>query len=196
MSKDWRNVKDEIEADIDRIWWDEPEEVTMSKLGIFPSGASVDGQVFGNLFFQVADTQGLGWWTAEPAMKQAFQDESFSLEHLKKMWKFMTVHMADLFGNIDPPGCPAPWLNLPKLKKYSDDIVDSFDSIRTKEEFEDLLWSWFAYVNCLNRWFFLVFPWHVGREYKLVTKADAEKIRKLQDVDLNKYPKVGISRGR
>ena len=31
--KDWRQVKDEIEADIDRIWWDEPEEVTMSKLG-------------------------------------------------------------------------------------------------------------------------------------------------------------------
>lgn len=63
MSRDWRQVKDEIEEDIDRIWWEEPEEVTMSRLGIFPSGASVDGQVLGNLFFLVADTQAMGWWT-------------------------------------------------------------------------------------------------------------------------------------
>jgi len=179
MTKDWREVKDEIERDIDRIWWDEPEEVTMSKNGIFPSGANVGGQVLGNLFFLVADTQAMGWWTSEPAMKMAMEDEEFSLEHCKKMWKYVNVHMAKLMGDEDPPGCPAPWLNLPKLRDFALDIVDSFPSIETKEEFRDLLWSWFNYVNCLNRWFFLVFPWHLGDQFPLMTPEKVEELSKL-----------------
>jgi hypothetical protein len=179
MAKDWRTVKDEIEAEIDRIFWNEPEEVTMSKLCIFPSGAGVDGQAFGNLFFLVADTQGMGWWTAEPAMKQAFADDTFTLEQLKRMWKYMVLHMAKLMGDVDPPECPAPWMNLAKLTKFTNDIVDSFGTIKTKEEFDDILWSWFNYVNCLNRWFFLVFPWHLGKMFPLVNPEDVQKLAKL-----------------
>jgi len=179
MAKHWREVKDEIEADIDRIWWEEPEEVTMSKLGIFPSGAGVDGQVLGNLFFQVADTQAMGWWTAEPAMKQALSDPTFPLEYCKRMWKYMTVHMGRLMGDTDPPACPAPWLNLPKLAQFCNDILDSLDTIQSKDEFADLLWSWFSYVNCLNRWFFLVFPWHLGKMLPSVRPEDIERLAKL-----------------
>lgn len=179
MTKDWREVKEEIEEDIDRIWWDEPEEVTMSKLGIFPSGAGVDGQVLGNLFFLVADTQAMGWWTAEPAMKFALADETFTVEHCKRMWKYVSLHMAKLMGDTDPPGCPAPWLNLPKLSEFAQDIVDSFPTIETKDELEDLLWSWFNYVNCLNRWFFLVFPWHMGKMFPLVKPEDVEELARL-----------------
>jgi hypothetical protein len=179
MAKEWIKVKDEIEAEIDRIWWDEPEEVTMSRLGIFPSGASVDNQVLGNLLFQVADTQGMGWWTAEPAMKQALEDPTFTVEHCKKMWKYMTVHMAKLMGDVAPPRCPAPWLNLPKLTKLCNDIVDSLGTVKTKEELTDLLWSWFNYVNCLNRWFFLVFPWHLGMMFPLVKPKDVEELARL-----------------
>ena len=36
MSKHWKDVKAAIEKDIDRIWFEEPEEVKMSRLGIFP----------------------------------------------------------------------------------------------------------------------------------------------------------------
>jgi hypothetical protein len=184
MARDWREVKEEIERDIDRIWWEEPEEVTMSKLGIFPSGASVGGQAFGNMFFQVADTQALGWWTAEPAMRYALGDPTFTLEHLKRMWKYISLHMAKLMGDTDPPNCPAPWLNLPKLSRFAQDIVDSFESIKTRGELEDLLWSWFNYVNCLNRWFFLVFPWHLGEMFPLVKPEDVERLAKLHHLEM------------
>ena len=33
MSKHWKDVKAAIEKDIDRIWFEEPEEVKMSRLG-------------------------------------------------------------------------------------------------------------------------------------------------------------------
>jgi hypothetical protein len=79
VAKHWREVKNEIEEEIDRIWWEEPEEVTMSRLGIFPSGAGTDGQVLGNLLFLVADTQAMGWWTTEPAIRSAIVDHVFTI---------------------------------------------------------------------------------------------------------------------
>jgi hypothetical protein len=78
-------------------------------------------------------------------MKAAMADPTFTLEHCKRMWKYLTVHMAGLMGEVDPPKCPAPWLNLPKLWRFCQDIVDSLDTVKTKEEFADLIWSW---TNC------------------------------------------------
>lgn len=186
MGKDWREVKDEIEKDIDRIWWEEPEEVKMCRLGIFPSGAGTDGQVLGNLFFLVADTQAMSWWTIEPAMKAALEDPTFTLEHCKRMWKYLTVHMARLMGEVDPPKCPAPWLNLPKLVQFCNDIVDSLDTIKTKEEFADLIWSWGNYVNRLNKWFSLVFPWHLGKEFPIRTPEDIAELARLSGLKVER----------
>ncbi|TFH13780.1 hypothetical protein E4H04_11385, partial [Candidatus Bathyarchaeota archaeon] len=45
----WQKVKNMIEKDLDRIFWEEPEEITMCKKGIYPSGANVGGQILGNL---------------------------------------------------------------------------------------------------------------------------------------------------
>lgn len=166
MAKDWKDVKDAIEREIDKNWWDEPIEVTMSKNGVFPSGAGTDGQYLGNLFFLVSDTQAMGWWTAAPAIQQALADPLFTLDHCKQMWRYINVHMAHLMGDKGAPDskCPAPWLNLPKFSMFCDEIVDSFDSIKTKDEFWDLIWSWQNYVNCMNRWFQNVFPWELGRQ--------------------------------
>ena len=186
MAKNWYEVKEEIEKDIDRIWWEEPEEVKMCRLGIFPSGAGVDGQVLGNLFFLVADTQGMGWWTTEPAIKAAIADPTFTVEHCKRMWKYLTVHMAKLMGEVAPPNCPAPWLNLPKLCQFCKDIVDSFDTIKTKEDFEDIIWSWENYVGRLNKWFFLVFPWHLGKEFSRIEPENVEELARMLGLEIKK----------
>jgi hypothetical protein len=169
MGKHWKDVKAALEQEIDAIWWEEPEEVAMTRRGEFPSGAGTDGNMLGNLFFLVADTQAMGWWTSEPAMNQALRDPEFSVEHCKRMWRYINLHMAKLMGDIDPPKCPAPWLNLPKLVSFAHDIIDSFDSIKTKEELADLLWSWFNYVNRIHRWFQLIFPWNLGDHLPRVT---------------------------
>lgn len=55
-------------------------------------------------------------------------------------------------------------------------IVEAFDTIETKEEFEDLIWSWNNYVNALNRWFFVVFPWEHGLNFPRRTQADIEEM--------------------
>ncbi len=129
----------------------------MSRLGVFPSGAGTRGQYLSNLFFQVADTQAMSWWTAQPAMSQALVDAELSVEDCKRFWKYMTLHMARLMGDVSHPNCPAPWLNLERLVELSDDVVDAFETVETKDELRSLLWTWFAYMHRLNSWFFSYF---------------------------------------
>lgn len=180
MAKDWRVVKEEIEQEIEKIWYDEPVEVTMSKKCIFPSGAGTMGKCFGNLFFLVCDTQAMGWWTCEPCMYQTFSDDLFTLEHCKRVFKYMTMHMTKLMGSYNAEhNCPAPWMNLPKFWTFSSDIVDAYDSIQTKEEFHDLIWSWENYVNRINRYFYVVFPWELGNNMDLVDPAKFPELMEL-----------------
>ena len=176
---DWRAVKDVIEADLDRIFWDEPDEVKMCRLGVYPSGASVGGQVLGNSVFLIADTQAMGWKCAAPAVRATLRDPEFSLEQCKRVWRYSTLHIARMLGGEAPPGCPAPWLNVPNLYRFSVLIDESLPTVKAKDELEDLLWSWFNYVDCLNRWFFLVFPWHVGKMFPLVGPRDAEELARF-----------------
>ena len=178
MPLHWTEAKARIEEELDRITWDEPLEVKMSRLGVFPSGAGTRGQYLSNLFFQVADTQAMSWWTAEPAMRLALEDPDLDVQACKKFWKYMTIHMAHLMGDVDPPNCPAPWMNLATLTRLCDDVTESLDSIETKEELGELMWSWFGYTLRLNSWFFLVFPWELGENYPLKTE---QEVRELVD---------------
>lgn len=180
MSKHWRDVKDAIEKEIDKTWWDEPVEVTMSKKGVFPSGAGTNDQYIGNLFFLVSDTQAMGWGFGAPTMQQVLKDDSFSLEQCKTLWKYMYTLEAHLMGGSEGTGshCPSPWLNLPKFSEFGNDIIDSFDSIKTKDDFRILFWSWQNYINTINRWFQIVFPWEFGGQMKINT---AERIAKLKE---------------
>jgi len=54
--------------------------------------------------------------------------------------------------------------------------VDSYHSIKTKEEFASLLWSWFCYVDRINDWFYTVLPWELGKNLQ---RKDVEDIRKM-----------------
>ena len=182
MAKNWKDVKNAIEAELDVIFFDEPLEVTMAKNGIYPSGSGTDGQNLGNLVFAIADTQAMSWWTIEPAMLAAMDDEFFTLEHLKRVFKYMTLHMAALMGEVAPPNCPAPWMNMPKLYQFCKDILESYDSIKTLDEFRSLIWTWEGYCNCLNRWFFLVFPWELGKLMPVHTKESIANLAKLNSV--------------
>lgn len=163
MAKNWKDIKAKIEAENDRIWFNEPEYVTMSKLGIFPSGAGTQGQTVGNLFFQCGDSQAMGWWTIEPAMYCILGDDNFSLDHCKQMFVYLNHEMANLMGGQYGEGCPAPWLNLKLMWDFTLEMEESYDSIQTKAEFRGLLWSWFNYVDRINRWFYTVFPWEIGK---------------------------------
>ena len=186
MAKNWQDVKMAIHAEVERIWFDEPEEVIMSRLGVFPSGAGTDRQYLGNLLFLNADTQAMGWWTIEPAMHNILNDDNFSLKQCKTLFFYLNSHMAYLMGDVREPNCPWPWMNLGKLTQFAVDIYDSYDSMNSKADLKDLLWSWFAYVNRLNNWFYTVFPWELGKNMRLHDLDYLDLLAGYQDAGIAK----------
>ncbi len=185
MGIHWTQVKDEIEQEIDRIWLDEPIEVTLSKHGYFPGNAGKSHDTYiGNMFFQVSELQGLGPYIMEPLMYQALADDSFDVEHIKKMFIFTYYRKCKLLGDEDPNGAPAAWFNLPKAWRFYNLCVECFDTIDNKKDMKDLLWSWFGYLTRMYRWFSTVYPWECcGQLMKPVTcLEDAEKLVELAKI--------------
>jgi hypothetical protein len=179
MVKDWRKVKEEIEAEIDDIWLNEPEEIKKSRLGIFPSGAGVYGQYFGNIFFISGDIRAIGYWVVEPSIMRCLDSPDFTLDHCKKLFEWLTFHVCELLGGTYGEKCPAPWLNMGTLYRLCKDILASYDTIKTKEEFKELLVSWYTYVNRLYRWSFFMFPWHLGLIFQRVEPENVKELAKL-----------------
>ena len=159
--RDWRDVKEVIEAEIDKIWFDEPAEITLGKKGIFPSGAGTDGQAFGNLFFMLSDVEGIGWLLIEYPFYETLFDEEMTLGCFKRLFYNMYHdEVIVLGGNLGKDSkCPAAWLNLHKICDFFFMIVDAYDSIQTKEDMYNLLWSYYKYINRIGFWMYTVFPW-------------------------------------
>ena len=182
---DWRDVKREIHDTVREIWYEMPLEVYMSKLGVFPSGCGTDKTVLGNLFFLCADTQAMAWDCIDPAMNDVLCDPTMTLEHAKRIFRYLSAMMVHLVGDVDEPNCPAPWINLPKFPYFYEKILNSYDSITTKDELRSLLWSWFAYVNRMNFWFYTVFPWECGKNLPLQDTQAITRLATLQGLKVS-----------
>lgn len=160
---DWRKVKDYIEEEIDKIWLDEPLELTCAKKGLYPGLAGTDGQAAGNFLFVWGDSHAMGNLVFSPTMFHILDNPDFTLDHCKVIFQRMAQNKCKIAGMGLGPGtnCPAAWLNLPKFYKFTSMIFDSYPTIKTKEEFKDLLWSWFNYVDRINKWAYTLFPLEV-----------------------------------
>lgn len=176
MAKLWREVKRNIEDEIDRIWWEEPEEIKKTRLGIYPSGAGVYNQYLGNLYYVHGDLLALAYETAQPLMRQVLDDSDFTLEHCKKIWRSLNMNKCELLD----------WLNFKKVLVLANDIVESFESIKTKEEFADLFWSWNNYINRLQEWAFFTFPWELALLFQKKEPSDIKELARLSEIELGK----------
>jgi len=158
MGKDWRDVKNSIEDEIDRIWDNPPEELVSGMRGEFKSGAGVGDFVYGNMFYLTFETSKIGRHIVQPGISASLADESISLEAIKKMWQYLSAPTAKKIGGV-APGCPAPWLNLKQVSDFWADIEDCMDSIKTREDLKSLFYSWVNYLSFLNAWGYVLFPW-------------------------------------
>ena len=175
MAKHWKEVKEELEAEIDACWFDEPAEIYCIKKGVYPSGAGTYGQAFGNVVFAFADTHAMSALVFEAPMNHFLDDDMYTLEQCKDIFYRFNFNKCRIVGANHGPNskCPAAWLNLPKFQKYFTEIYEAYDTIETKADFKDLLWSWFNYIDRINRWVYTIFPWEVVGQMMPVIAGDA-----------------------
>jgi len=181
MGMHWREVKAEIEAEIDKCWYEMPIEIEACRNGIYFSGAGARGQTLGSMYYGMQDPQALGILLVEGTMSSVLTDPNFSLDHCKQLFVYTTEHKVRLLGaKSDPehPGCEAAWLNLPNFWRFYLHIVESYDTIETKEDLRNLIWSWMNYVNCISYWHVLTFPW----EFSSMLRNKITSVKQVEDM--------------
>lgn len=150
MPKTWKEVKSEIEAETERIWLREPEEITQCRNGEFPSGLGSYGQYFSNLVFLEGDQRCT--YKGGSTVIKSIMDPSFTLDACKKLFEWITLFNTGFLSCI----------NLEKQHKFARDIIDSYDTIKTKEELKELVTAFFIYAHRMYFWAFNAFPWSLG----------------------------------
>ena len=80
MGKHWTEVKKEIEAEIDKCWYNMPLEIEACRAGIFFSKAGARNPYIGNLYYGIQDPMSLGMLLIEGTLYSVLGDDNFSLE--------------------------------------------------------------------------------------------------------------------
>lgn len=159
----------EVEAFIrertEAIWLEEPIDLIRIRHGVIDSGAGTYGQVFTTLLFGQSELRGVAFYATTAVLKLA-QDESFSLEQLKKM---ATAHFAYRAGFLN-------YVGLHELGDLFLKYFSVFDQITTRDQFVSLTEAIHSYGARLHLWAEQVFPWHLGMHMHQRSKAEAEQI--------------------
>lgn len=162
MAKNWMDIKNEIEEELDRIWFHAPEELVQVMKGDLPSGANIDGSPMCHMYYMTFETSKIGRHVVNPGISAALDDDAISLETIKKMWLYLSDRTVNRMGGVLEPKCPSPWMNMPKPLAFWNDIKQALPGVQTKDEFREVFYSWINYLNCLNYWGYILFPWEIA----------------------------------
>jgi len=163
--KTWKDIKNEIDAELKRIILEEPVEVKKIRMGIIESGAGTRGQYYTTFVFAFNDLRNYGSLGLRPLFK-ATADPTFTVDQLKTLFKYSTVLAVFL-----------RYCGLKKVLTFRNNILEAFDTIQTKEQFKEVVMSYLCYISRLQLWCHHYFPWAVG-----VTLMPQKKPEELKEM--------------
>lgn len=173
MGKHWKEVCSSIQEECRKIWFETPDYVLNTNMGIFTSGAGLGDFVMGNRYNLMCEMLAMSHGVAEPTLMSALDDPDFSLDQCKELFVIIYEKISLLVGDVNPPMVPTPWWNLGIYKELYQDVVDSFDSVETKDELRNLVWMFGSCFSArLNCHFQTGFQWENAPK-----RADEEFIK-------------------
>ena len=133
---DWKEVQKAIEDEIQLIWLDEPIELKKFRLGIVETGAGAYDQYFSTWVFGDGEIRALGIYcvfNAIEACERKAPNPVYSLEQCKDLFKYGCAVCAEYVAYN---------MAMPKIWDFYNQLVASYDSITSKEDFAELLYSY------------------------------------------------------
>lgn len=157
-----------LEAETEKIWLEEPDEIRAMRLGVFTSDAGSYGQYFSNLVFVNGDMRALSTWITPAVVVRALDSDDYSLDQCKELFSWVNLVNVDFLA----------YCGFVTFGEFVHRIVAVFDQIDTKTELSQLLGAWYAYANRLYLWVHHSFPWGLGTAYPKPKADDVEFIQK------------------
>jgi len=164
----WKDVKKEIDREIDKIMYNPPEEVVKTfKHGLVANDIGSYGQYFAPLVFIEGDCRALAYYNSNNLCIYA-EEDLFELKHLKVLTNISLTLSAEFLG----------YCGFDKVWEFAQEVINSLDTLSSKEDFKELIGSYNLYVGQLHTWIHHYFPWNLGVLFPKKTRE--ELLEKLQ----------------
>jgi len=152
--KSWREVRDEIEKQIDRVWLDEPVEIQKIRWGVIDSGAGSGGQSFSVLVHLEAYLMLVGADVMYRLLKVSRYPNT-DLKHLVRTTKEFLCGTFNVFEFLTD-------LGLTNMHETGQAYAAALDEVTTLDEYVELTGTMMTYVIRMHRWVHFIFPWNLG----------------------------------
>ncbi|MBD9492215.1 hypothetical protein [Ensifer sp. ENS11] len=150
----WREAKSIIEKEIDRVWFNEPEEIQKVRWGVIDSGAGSGEQSFSVLVHLEAYLMLVGADVMYRLLKISKYDD-MELATLNRMTREFLTGTFNVFEFMTD-------LGLTNMHQIGQMYSDALDKLETKEEYVELTGAMMTYVIRMHRWIHFIFPWNLG----------------------------------
>ncbi len=166
---EWKAVRDKIAAETDAIQFTPPDEVLkIFRYGIVDSQAGSWGQNFTTMVFAEGDCRALAYYNANNLLIVA-EEEDFTLNHM--------ITMAKLYLPLGPEFLS--YCGLEKIWEFAQDVLGALDTLKSKDDYRELINSFNTYVAVVHGWIHHYFPWNLGELYPQKTKRDIQRMVEL-----------------
>ena len=155
MAKDWKELKAEIEKEMELVSdiTKEPQEIMKIRLGIITSDAGSYGQYFSVLVSLYTHICALGQQTLYTLLRAADED-AMGMDTLRIMTRLslgMNSYNTTEF---------IAYLGIKNVYKFAAGILDVLDQLKTKEDYKELMTPYWLYSYDMRR--YIPFPYNLG----------------------------------
>ncbi|NLU27125.1 MAG: hypothetical protein GXX00_08285 [Hungateiclostridium thermocellum] len=168
---DWKELCNNIEAEIDKHWTVEPPEMKKIRHGISTTGAGSFNQYLSTMIFTNTYTVGFGQHMLFLFVRLAEEDD-ISLENLKKITK---MEIGEGFLPMNFLG----FVSTHEVNDFAKQIIEVLPQIETKEDYKKLMSTYTRYINLIHYWLHCTFPWHLGLLYQYKSNEEIDETYKL-----------------
>ena len=162
MGKDWKIIKNEIDAENNRILHESPEDIVrVFKYDIVNTGAGTGGLMLGTWFEGATASRYIGAYYIYNIIKLA-SVPGFGMEETKEMLNLMlpkAVETAKLCG-------------MEIYARFSDEVMECVNGMDNIEDILTLLNSLYLYGSNMNAWIHHYMKWGIGQAFKIKAKEE------------------------
>lgn len=174
----WRDLKAELVAETRKLFKACPDEIKRFHYGLIThsdAGKYALNQYFGHWVHAYAHYM---MYSSDilDSVRRCARDPAFDIVQIKHLF-------CDISRPNNLPGLLVEYGGQVSLGRYIDKTVAVLDSVQTKEDFQELLGAFQAYVTRLYWWFHWYFPWGIGPAVcRRLTPEDVKEIVRLSQV--------------
>ena len=171
----WREAKEKIEREIDRVWIAEPEEIQKIRWGVIDSGAGSGQQSFSVLVHLESYLMLVGADVMYRFLKVSTYPD-MELATMNKITREFLTATFNVFEFMTD-------LGLTNMHEIGQMYADSLDTLETKEDYVELTGAMMTYVIRMHRWIHYIFPWNLGVAFPHRQPLEIGAIAKITAVE-------------